>query len=273
MTTINDLNTKEEAQNSESFKTRILSHLLAFLKSRSDVHAVWEAGSAATGTMDEYSDVDLVILSDGKASEIFDKVEESINAVSEITHKYDEPPSICAAFTHKIYFLKGAPKHFYLDIGVLSSESNSTIKELLQVEKHGTPVVHFDKSGVVKATAADLSELKEEHHRRISDSKAAFPVVFTTVMKELDRGHPIDAFVFYFGLVKRYVELLGIRYRPYRYDFGLRYTSRDFPSEVYERLNKYLYVSDASELKSLALELKEEFYENLKFIENSFEAS
>lgn len=99
-----------------------------------------------------------------------------------------------------------------------------------------------------------------------------FPIV-TEVMKELDRGLHIDAFVFYFGLVKRVVELLGIRYRPCGYDFGLRYTSRDFPSDVRKQLNNYMFVSDASKLRALTLELEKEFYETLKFVENSFETA
>jgi predicted nucleotidyltransferase len=260
-------------RNVNPFRTKILSQLLTTLKTHSEVDAVWEAGSAATGTSDEYSDLDLVVLSSGDSNAIFEKIEESLEAVARITHKYNEPPGIYKNYDQRMFFLDGAPKHFFLDIGVLSVEAKPTLKELLKAERHGTPVVHFDKTGAIQTTATDLTALKQEHQKRVADTKAAFPIIVTEVLKELDRGHHVDAFVFYFALVKRFVELLGIKYRPWRYDFGLRYASRDFPFDVHKRLNNYVFVSDANKLRALTLELEEEFSDTLKFVENSFETA
>lgn len=253
----------------DRFKTRVLSQLLTTLKNCPDVDAVWEAGSAATGTSDQYSDIDLVIVSKGDSDSVFETIEKSLEPVAGIIHTYNCPPGIFEKYDQRIFFLEGAPKHFFLDIGVLASDAQSTLDELLNPERHGTPVVHFDKTGVVRTAVPDVSALKQNHQKRIADTKNAFPIIVTEIMKELDRGQPVDAFVFYFGLVKRFVELVGIRYRPHRYDFGLRYTSRDFPPELYSRLNNYLFVSDATKLRELTLQLEAELQNTLEFLENS----
>lgn len=254
----------------EPFKEDILSKLLEKLKSQSEVLAVWEMGSAATGTSDEYSDVDLVILSHGQPDENFEKLEKILRSFSNITHMYIETAGSIESYKHRVYFLEGAPKYFYLDVGILNSEDKSTLSELLNSDRHGTPIVHFDKTEVIQTTRSNLELLKEEHQKRVTDSKAAFPIIFNSIMKELDRNNHVDAFAFYFGLLKRYIELLGIKYRPLRYDFGMRYTSRDFPSDVYNRLNRYVFISDPEELRPLAIELEKDFCETLKTIENGF---
>ena len=73
----------------------------------------------------------------------------------------------------------------------------------------------------------------------------AFPVYKVQVLKAIDRGHEADAFHFYqSGIVRPLVELLGMIYRPFQYDFGLRYIYRSFPGDLRERVRCLCYVKD-----------------------------
>ena len=263
------MNTPSQDQvetNPQAIKERARQALITALEPLSEVKAVWEAGSAATGTSDEYSDLDLVIVSTNEAVDVFEKVEEALRSVAPISHQYNEASD--GEFTHRIYFLENAPKHFYLDIGVTHPTSKATLGDLLQTERHGSPVVHFDKKAIVQRIPLDLEAIKKEQRQKLSEHKAALPVIFTSIEKKLDRGHTVDAFAFYFGLLRRYTEILGMRYRPERYDFGLRYIKRDFPKEVYARLNEYFFVKDPDELRKLLKEIKVDIHKTLELIED-----
>ncbi len=232
-----------------SFKENVLAALIEDLKKRNDVLAIWEAGSAANGSSDQYSDIDLGVLTDGSSQVIHQEVESTLDRISSIQHRYIEPGNFWPGYYQRVYFLEGAPKHFFVDVGVLLHEAKTTLAEFLQIERHGNLVVHFDKLGVIKPTSTDLGSLRAKQKKRLEEIEAVYPVYRTEVLKELDRGHSIDAFAFYFGgMLKPLVELLGILHRPFRFDFGMRYLHKTFPQDCQENIEKLLYVPNADEL-------------------------
>ena len=68
-------------------------------------------------------------------------------------------------------------------------------------------------------------------------------------MKEILRERSIDAWAFYRHLLNSLVEVYGMEYRPFRYDFGLRYTKADFPADIYNRIEKLCYVAGVHEMR------------------------
>lgn len=58
---------------------------------------------------------------------------------------------------------------------------------------------------------------------RLTELMDSLPFRTILVEKELVRNHPLDALAFYQGLDRMLIELLGLKFRPPRFDFGPRY--------------------------------------------------
>jgi predicted nucleotidyltransferase len=244
-------------------RPEILKRLVTELKHCNPVLAVWEGGSAANATSDQYSDIDICVLASDPISLVFQTVESALNSISEITHIWNEPKSIWPGLTQKVYFLKDVPKHFFIDVAVFP-EHATELAEFMQLERHGNPVVHFDKLDRIKTHHADKNVFAEKHRKRLKEIVEAFPVYRTEVFKELDRGHAVDAFAFYQGgMVKPLIEILGMIYRPFQFDFGFRYLQRSLPLELYRKIETLLYVQDMNSLRERATEVEKIFYDTV----------
>ncbi len=233
------------------FKECVRAELISSLKTNNLTLAAWEGGSAANGTTDPYSDIDLVVVGKDSVESIFDVIESALGRVSSISHKYAEPRCFWPGCYQRVYFLEGAPKHFFVDVAVFLETSHEVLNEFMQPERHGNPVVHFDKANLVKPRPADPVGLRSRHLQRLKEIEDAYPIYKLEVLKSLDRDHPIDAFGFYFtAVVRPLVELMGILYRPYRFDFGLRYLHTTFPNEDQKALESLLFVKDPMALRN-----------------------
>jgi hypothetical protein len=68
------------------------------------------------------------------------------------------------------------------------------------------------------------------------------------VDKELARGQPLEALGFYQVLVRALIDLLGMRHRPERFDFGWRYVERELPEDAQALIARHAFVADAAAL-------------------------
>jgi len=244
------------------FKERVRTELVTSLRTNDQALAAWEGGSAANGTSDSYSDFDLVIIGKDSVNAVFELIEVALNRVSRISHRYVEPKCFWPGCYQRVYFLEGAPKHFFVDVAVFLETSHEVLSEFMQPERHGSPVIYFDKLDMVKPRSSDPAALKSQHLQRLQEIEAAYPIFKLEVLKELDRKHPIDAFGFYFGTVVRpLVELMGIIHRPFRYDFGFRYLHKTFPEVDQKIIERLLYVKDAESLRDRMMEADHLLYE------------
>src|SRR5688572_27295875 len=115
--------------------------------------ACWEGGSAATGTLDKYSDLDLVIcVENSRVENCFSEVEKSLNAISRISHVWRITEPTWNGHSQCLYQLEGTPDYFFLDIVIMQESKGQRFSE---VERHGKPVVFFDKKNFVKESSAD----------------------------------------------------------------------------------------------------------------------
>jgi predicted nucleotidyltransferase len=242
-----------------SYREIYIAKQVEALRGNPKILALWEGGSAATGSTDQYSDIDLFALCACGTDEAFELME---SAMPTITHRYIEP--VGRDLKHRIYFHDGAPKHFCADVGVISKDSRETLRERMVIERHGNPIVFFDRKGLIKPHPVDKVEWRAKLERRIRDLEDTLPIYTLQVLKPLDRHHYAEAFAFYYhGLLRRFVELLGIRFRPYRYDFELRYLERDFPQKEQASIHEYMKYVDPDDLRRKVALIDQEFKENL----------
>jgi diadenosine tetraphosphate (Ap4A) HIT family hydrolase len=243
-----------------------MKELRAALEPQTFVISMWEGGSAANQRADDLSDLDGVIISkDNEIAKTFTILEETLNRVSQITHQWNVPEPTWHGHSQRFYFIKDAHECFLVDIVVMKESSENSF---LEVERHGTPLIQFDKKGLLKESHCDPSVYEKKLRNRLKNLKESFPIFGALVKKEILRQRPVDAHSFYIkGLLTYLVEIWGIKYRPYQHDFGFRYTHWNFPEEEYEILKRLCYPFDTEELETYMLEVQELFDLTVKELE------
>jgi hypothetical protein len=144
------------------------------------VAAVWEGGSAATGRLDEYSDIDVVIVAGLEAAlAIFDAVEHALSGVDRIVHTWrvESPPFRDTA--QRFYFLAGAPRFFAVDCVVVTETAapQSTTAGAMsnpncrQTRSHRSAAMRFVADGL--ALKQMIDELGAELLRQLETVSAS----------------------------------------------------------------------------------------------------
>lgn len=209
--------------------------------------AAWEGGAASNNRVDQFSDLDLVFcVEDDAVEESFRRVDSVLGAIGKIEHRYRVPEPTWNGHSQCYYRMAGMPDYFFVDAVVVKK---SSANKPLEKERHGLPVVHFDKTGIVKPVSADTDEFRKRVRDRIEAIESSFPIYKSIVIKELLRKRALDSLAFYRILVGFYVELLGVKHRPFHYDFGLRYAHIEFPLEVQNEISSFSYVVDIDDVR------------------------
>jgi len=233
--------------------------MLDKIRSHPQILAAWEGGSAATGTRDQYSDIDLNILSELPPQEVLDLLEESLQPLG-VMHTWQPSKPFWPGLMQRVIVLKDSPKHFSVDAGVFAHTATDLLRDFLEVERHGNQVVYFDKVGKINPGHTDPVALFKRQQERVEEIAQAFPIFKTLVLKEIDRGQAIDALAFYQnGLVRPLVEVLGMIHRPYKYDFNLRYLHKHFPPELQQLIMDLNFVGNFADLPAKILKADEAF--------------
>lgn len=218
------------------------------------VHALWEGGSAAFGRLDELSDLDLMIDSDAGEVEavvalldhLFAGLSPAGGPGSGIARRFRLPEPTWHGHTQVLYELHSTGPYLMLDVVVLKHGEGQRFAER---EQHGTPIVYFDKSGVVEVTELDWDLHAAKLGRRVEELSQSFPLFQSLVRKEIRRRDDLAALGFYQGLtIRPLVELLRIIHDPARPTFHLRYLKHDLPPNALARLQGLSFVSDLTGL-------------------------
>ncbi|MGH9786253.1 MAG: hypothetical protein ACRD88_18960, partial [Terriglobia bacterium] len=112
-----------------------------------------------------------------------------------------------------------------------------------QPERHGTITVLFDRSDRLKPPAWD----EQTHRRRMCEALhqnlMKWQIYHGQFRKELARGRTVDAFACHLFLtLQPLLAVLGMRYRPHRWDFGYRYFKEEMPPEIVEAVERLCYL-------------------------------
>jgi len=230
-----------------AFRERIFGAVLPSLEADERVRACFEGGSVAMGRADEFSDIDLYVVAEPAVHEaILDEFERALANAAPLAHTWKVDPPAFPGVAQRIYLLRDAPRFFAVDCAVLTA---AAAEQFLERERHGEPRVLFDRDGTIGAPPLDRARHAARLHARLAQIRASWPVYRTIVEKELARGHALDAIGFYFvGLLRPLLELVGMRYRPERFDYGWRYLHVDLPAKLQRTLQDFAYVDSPAAL-------------------------
>lgn len=223
-------------------RDQIIGALCTELEPRGEVLACWEGGSAALGTLDAYSDIDLNFLVTDNASldVLYESAERSLATVAPIVVSHSAPPG-------RYYKLKDIGEFLLVDLCFFrlgAAEHN------LDVERHGRARSLFDKADWLCPRSVDHHSSGLKRQQRLTELASWFAVSQCFVRKEILRGKRAEAMAAFWGYTLRpLAEILRIRYCPVRWDFGMRYLDRDLPTTIYSRLCDLTFVRDLQDLE------------------------
>ncbi|MGC9366731.1 MAG: hypothetical protein ACP5FK_06785 [bacterium] len=245
----------------ENFVKTITAGLKELLISNSEVISAWEGGSAATGYKDELSDLDLVLIcKDQSVDEIFKQIEKFLDRNYRIKTTFHVPQPAWHGHSQKFYILHQSPDLFYVDLLI---QKESAGNRFLEPDRHGNAQVWFDKQGLINPVLSDAEEAKKKMAKMFWIIEQSYELLIRDVKKQLVRKNLIDAMDEYQVLVsRRLVPLLNFKYRPAKYDFGMRYTYRDFPQKICEKVENLLLINNLNHLQE-KLDCAQKWIENL----------
>lgn len=133
------------------------------------VNAAWLGGSDAFGRADELSDVDLQVdVDDGHVAATFGAVEAALAAASPIVARLVMPMPTWHGHAQRFYRLRDTAEFTAVDVVVV--QRSDPHRYYNQTERHGRPLVLFDRAGVVRPGPLDQAELAATLAREVAGS-------------------------------------------------------------------------------------------------------
>jgi hypothetical protein len=217
----------------------IIAALEGAYSTASWARAAWLGGSDATGRLDRFSDIDLVVaVDDERVEEAFAVATAALEALSPIELKWRVPSPTWHGHEQVFYRLRDADPHHMIDL-VVMKRSTPPSGRFLDRERHGVPIVLFDRENFCAAVPLDRPSLEEKRRARLERLRATFPLFQPLVTRAVERGQPCDAAYWYMQLtLLPTVEALRMLYCPDRFDFGMRYLYDDLPADIYAQVAK-----------------------------------
>lgn len=232
-------------------RERILQSLETVLAPLEFVHAMWQGGAAAFDRVDEWSDIDLVlVVEDDQVETALLAVERALGEVAPIEHQllFPNPHS----HTQKFYRLEGSSPFLLIDLSIIPHSNPVKYRER---EIHGQPYVHFDKRGVSEPLAPDAAAEADARQARLARLRTLVEMFQIFPQKELRRGNPVEALMFYHAFTLRpLVEVLRLRHAPAHHAFHSRYLYYDLPAEIVARLERLFFVPDGQQIEAYQAE-------------------
>ncbi len=225
-------------------REELASSLRDALIDQSDINAMSLGGSDAFGAADSLSDLDIQLdVVDGRTDEVFAFVEGALEAISPIELRYAIPDPTWHGHRQRFYRLRDTDPLVLVDLVLM--ERGTSAPRLDERQMHGTPVILFDKLGVITASELDFEANEQRMANRFASLRARFELFGGFAAKELKRGRPIDAWHFYGSmLIQPLVMLLRMEYCPERFEFSTRYLDRDLPVELVSRVRALLFFAN-----------------------------
>ncbi|MBX3402061.1 MAG: nucleotidyltransferase domain-containing protein [Phycisphaeraceae bacterium] len=220
-------------------RQELIDALRAALQPRADCRALWLGGSDATGRTDALSDIDIqAIVSDDAIESTFVAAESALAALSPIARRYRVPEPSWHGHSQTFYALRDCPPELMIDFTVMKSSSPITAR-FMEVERHGRPIVIFDKDGLLAPVPLDRAAHEARVRAKLADLRDRVPLLAPLAIKAARRGNAPEAASMYHGIALRgLVDLLRIIHCPDRFDFGLRYIRADLPADAAELVER-----------------------------------
>ncbi|HOP26075.1 MAG TPA: hypothetical protein PK907_10240 [Candidatus Sabulitectum sp.] len=235
-----------------AFKKRIMD----LFQGKPWVLGIWEGGSAATGRLDDLSDLDLgLVVEDERVEETFRLFEELLARHYPVKTSFRVPEPSWHGHSQCYYFCENYPPLFYVDLLV---EKRSAEDRLMEPDRHGESVIWLNRGNILNPVPTPEDEMLTRTLGFFRAMVKTLPISLAETEKQILRGNPIDAMLEYQGLVQRRLAgLLNLKYRPSKYDFGIRYGGTEYPPEVAGRVSELMYAGNIQELPGKLREISE----------------
>lgn len=243
-----------------ALKQQIEDDFRNLLEPRNDVLAAWEGGSAATGYLDDYSDLDLAIVcSDDAVETVIACVDEFLEEKYGIEQRFRVPEPAWHGFSQCYYRIRNTPTYYFLDISFIQK---SNPEKFTASDRHGQAVVWFEKEPVVDGTPTPGDRVTA-HARRLYLRCVTMDFIFIAeVEKAIARNRFSEAFPAYFNFIARFLAvMLNLKHRPRKADFGLRYSYRDYPADDAEWVEEMFKVASLDDLNRKFVAVLKRYHE------------
>lgn len=229
-------------------RTRLIEALASALRDRPWALAAWLGGSDANGRTDELSDIDLVVIvEDDRVEEAVALCEAAVRTVAPIAFALRLPQPTWHGHDQVFWQFEGLPD--YLMVDCVIERRGATAARFLEVERHGTPIVLFDREGLARPHPFDRAAHELVVRQRLEALVPRFRLLQHLVRKAIWRGDVAEAADRYLTFtLKPLVELMRIRHCPDRFDFGMRYLRSDLPEPVWRSVESIALPGSLDEL-------------------------
>ncbi len=232
------------------------------------VYACWLEGADSNDTVDEYSDIDVVLdVEDGGEEAVFQEVETALSKLGRLDYSYEKAMAHDSKLRHRIYHLEGTPETLFLDVVI---QSHSRGFEFIRQNQAEHPKVIFDKAEGIKFRDVDEAQLAQTLRERLyhlSNRFAQRPLV----TKYVKRGKFLEAMGYYHKyLLEPLIEVLRIRYTPLNFEYGIVHISDHLPRELVLELENLSKITSVEEVAEKALRASEIFGETMQHLEAAY---
>ncbi len=241
---------------------QLVTIMKAWAEANPDILAIWEGGSAATGRLDQYSDLDLeIVVEDDRVEPLFADLEAFLQAKFGIIRKHRVPEPAWHGMSQCFYQIDQAAPFVYLDVAVMKRNHPD---KLMEEDRHGQAVVWFDRIHVYSQAPSSQESIVTRGKKLFNMIAQIDFLMMIEIEKGLARGHFIDVYPQYIGFVQRHLGvLLNLKYRPAKADFGIRYGRHDYGQEDVKLLESAMQAVGIEALRDRYAAVKKRYLELL----------
>lgn len=243
-------------------RNNIIKSLKTALEPLPYAYALWLEGADASGTVDEYSDLDFWLdFEDEFEAQIISDVEAAISSLGTIDFKYimnHEHPKI----RQRIYHLSGTSEYLMIDFcWQLHSRAQNGDDFLIKDDKIEAAKIIFDKANVVRYKDYDPADFSKANAKRFNECKYRYSQ-HNRVIKYVRRGLYAEAYAFYNKyVVEPLVDMLRLIYTPAHADYYLVHISHHIPAQELWRLEYFLRIATLDDIENKTREAQQWFNE------------
>ncbi|CAG7616743.1 nucleotidyltransferase domain-containing protein [Paenibacillus allorhizosphaerae] len=233
----------------------VLREMATALESEEFILALWLEGSDGTGSLDEYSDIDVVCYTkEGFTVEAIQRLDDCMRRMGQVDIEYEQPGRPDNN-RYKVYHLQETSAHLLIDVTI---QSESFPVSFQREDQTVVPVVLFDKTSIVQYHNIDPVSHRTSLRSQLTEALGVYSQR-SRAIKYTHRGLFLESLIYYQKYVlKPLVDVLRMIHTPFQADCFLVHATRDFPAEVTVTL-EHLYgvqsVQDIAERIDAADEL------------------
>lgn len=229
-------------------KSTIINRLAEALKPLPFIHALWLEGADATGTADEYSDIDFWLdFEDDYEQQAIEVVEHALSGISKIDYKYvmqHGHPKI----RQRIYHLANTNEYLMIDF---CWQMHSRVTDgLFYIENDNIEPVKiiFDKSNVILYKPLNHANFEEDNAFMLAKAKYR-RTQYLRAEKYFRRGRYLESYAYYNQyILEPLVDLLRLIYTPTHAEYGFTHISLHIPAAKKEKLEYFAKLSSLEDI-------------------------